>query len=164
MACLNWSEGFSVGIEMVDADHRQLLQLLNEADQLRWRLIKEGDVDISLVKDILDKLLEYTARHFAFEEALMKEFSYPDLEAHAQIHQNLIRSLLLLQKEFRKEGISILPKMIVFLSTWWSSHILSTDMEYSSYLELENKDIEVVDRIATQSYYQSLTGGNGQKN
>ena len=64
---IEWSNELSVGIEEIDAQHKVLVDLLNqthEAIQQRYTA--------QVTNDIIDQLGEYTRVHFAVEESLMR--------------------------------------------------------------------------------------------
>lgn len=82
---LEWREAFSVGVEAIDYEHRQLIDLLNGIID---KLEVGGDTE-----EILDYLGEVNARisgHFALEEQVMRERRYDEFEDHKQDHERLL--------------------------------------------------------------------------
>ncbi|MDA3901563.1 MAG: hemerythrin domain-containing protein, partial [Spirochaetes bacterium] len=75
MAFIDWSEDYSVGVEIFDKEHQSLVALINELHQG----LKAG-FGIKEMTYILDRLVEYTSKHFYHEEKAMHTYSYPDLE------------------------------------------------------------------------------------
>jgi len=85
---IEWSNEISVGIEEIDAQHRVLVDLLNEIHEA----IQQGRT-LEVTKGIVDRLDEYTRVHFAVEESLMRILHYPDYERHKEEHEKLIAQL-----------------------------------------------------------------------
>jgi hemerythrin len=126
---VEWSKDLSVGIEEIDAQHRVLVDLLNEMhDAIQER---RGS---AVVNDVLAKLAEYTRIHFAVEESLMRIFHYPDYEAHKAEHEELIASAKALQQKLLHEGRMVVGEDLQFLEHWLTGHILGTDKDLGAYL------------------------------
>jgi hemerythrin len=71
MKAFEWSHLFETGLTDVDAQHRQLVELLNElADQL------DGD-EPGRIDHLLGELAQYTVHHFQCEESLMDLLRLP---------------------------------------------------------------------------------------
>ena len=64
--CIAWKDYYSVGDESLDAQHKQLLGIINEL----YGAIEQG-ADRLAVRPILDRLLQYTLTHFKHEEEVM---------------------------------------------------------------------------------------------
>ena len=65
MPVIQWSNQYSVGIDLLDADHKVLISLINQIDEA----IRSSE-PVELVRRVLDALLDYTDYHFSREEAL----------------------------------------------------------------------------------------------
>jgi hemerythrin len=125
---VEWSKDLSVGIEEIDAQHRVLVDLLNEMhDAIQER---RGS---AVVNDVLAKLAEYTRIHFAVEESLMRIFHYPDYEAHKAEHEELIAEVADLQHKVASGKTAIGFELMHFLKGWLTKHILASDMQYSPF-------------------------------
>ncbi len=72
MALLHWRDNLSVGVDDVDADHKHLIDLLNE---LHYLVFAGGDR--TSVGKVLEKLVRYTEYHFDREEKLMRVARLP---------------------------------------------------------------------------------------
>ena len=66
MPLISWNDTLSVGIPTIDAQHRKLVDTLND---LHSAMLSGNARQIT--GSILAKLLEYTRQHFASEEAMM---------------------------------------------------------------------------------------------
>jgi hemerythrin-like metal-binding protein len=123
---LSWKESYSVGNEQIDAQHRQILDFINEmyaAIQL--------DSAQTVVRPLLDRLVDYTVRHFRYEEGLMQAYGYPDLARHAELHDKMRQRTIAL-----RDNANLLTgkDLLNFLREWWSCHIQDEDQRYAPYL------------------------------
>src|SRR6476661_9169262 len=80
-----WQARYSVGVPEIDAQHKKLIELINEL----FKAMRVGGGDHIMAK-LFDSLLKYTQQHFAFEENLMRKGRYSGLEAHIEEHRKLI--------------------------------------------------------------------------
>jgi len=127
---VEWKDEYSVGAELLDADHKKLLGLINNLQTAVH--YQTGD---EFEKEALDNVIDYTKYHFAREEQMMKEAGYKDFEAHKQEHQKMILKIDALVMEYNLQGHEVLKEITLFLKNWLVSHINGTDQAYSSLLK-----------------------------
>lgn len=85
---LRWSDRFLVGVERLDADHRAIVELINDACSA-WAARKQDDLQQSL-----QRLLDLAAAHFETEEQILRQVpSYTALKTHAGEHRNRLSRL-----------------------------------------------------------------------
>jgi len=135
---LAWSEGYSVGVGRIDADHVTLLALLN---QLHINLAEEKTEQA--LGPVLAALLNYADTHFRFEERLMERFGYPDLEAHSATHDAFRGKVETLLREAGGEE-DVARKLRAALNTWLFSHILGEDGRFGAWLRANECDVSEV--------------------
>ncbi len=126
----SWSPAFSVGNDVLDAQHRLLLQLCQAAGE---KLAATPQPNAHEIHVILNGLCLYARVHFATEEKLLREVGYPDIEAQQAEHDHYWTTLTH-HLEAACAGRPDLPALHAFLSEWWESHILVSDMRYKAYL------------------------------
>lgn len=130
MAFMEWTDEFSVGIPEIDADHQQLLKLLNDLHEAVET--KAGD---EVLEKVLDALLLYVSYHFAHEEGLFLRTKYPGYERHRQAHLALRNTVTEIHAEFQSGSREVLPQQVLeFLKTWLFQHIMVADRAFSEYL------------------------------
>lgn len=131
MPLIAWSSQLSVGIEMFDADHKKLVGMVNELFDAMQAGKGKGAVGA-----ILDRLIDYTAKHFAREEQQMKLHAYPELEAHRRLHQDLTAQVVKLQEKHRAGSATVVTlETLNFLKGWLTEHIQRTDKAYGPLLK-----------------------------
>lgn len=133
MPYIDWSDEYSVGIRVIDNDHRELFDLVN---QLHEGL--ESHAGSAIIGQTTDRLIRYVKEHFKREEGLMFEYGYPGLEEHRRKHNEFVWLVsairkIVLECPHRLDG----HKLLNFLSKWLTSHIMKTDREYLPYLHSE---------------------------
>jgi hemerythrin-like metal-binding protein len=121
-----WDKSWEIGIGEIDRQHEQLLNVINKlGDAMKAR--KTGDVLLG----VLDELDEYTRKHFAFEEALMKRYNYDGIEMHKPLHTKFITQVKDFKNQVGAGNITVGVKMYNFLGDWWREHIRGTDSKYA---------------------------------
>ncbi len=130
MAFMDWTDECSVGIPDIDADHQQLLTLLNDL----YEAPDAGAGDEVLGK-ALDAMLLYVSYHFAHEEGLFLRTKYPGYERHRQAHLALRNAMTEIHAEFQSGSREALPQQVLeFLKTWLYQHIMVADRAFAEYL------------------------------
>jgi hemerythrin-like metal-binding protein len=122
-----------VGISVIDEQHKQWLQTLNNFHAA----LQKGAAQM-FVSDTLQALFDYTQYHFSEEENLFRQYSYPQAKSHMAEHKEFIEKLNLLQEDFKKSNLLLSLKTMEALKDWLINHILGTDKEYSEYFKSIN--------------------------
>ena len=124
-----WSAKLETGIDDIDAQHRELVRLVNLLH--RGMRLQKGTDEVGAV---LNDLAEYTVNHFKFEEDLFETHEYPETNAHKKIHEDLVGQVTAFQSEFKTGKATVSMDLMDFLKDWLNNHILKTDMAYAPYI------------------------------
>lgn len=124
MAFIQWSKDLDIGINVIDTQHRRIVDYINELDVVN----KEGD--ITDINRVLDELVDYTVTHFAFEEDLQESAGYPFIKAHRRVHEVFTKRVLDFQNR-AKAGENIAPELLSMLKVWLINHIKGDDVDYA---------------------------------
>jgi len=121
----------SVGIDLIDEQHKELIQHLNNLDESI--ATRQGPTRIS---EMLEFLANYTHFHFDAEEKHMAGNDYPALEAHVAQHNEFKRTLANLRDEFSEDGATHLlaDSIDTLLSDWLVEHICGIDRKFGAFL------------------------------
>lgn len=129
MSLLNWSEDLSVNINGVDAQHKKLINLINELHDA----MKSGKGKDKMGL-ILNELVEYTKYHFSAEEFLMQQKNYPGFLQHKKEHDLFTQKVMEFYNKYTVGSLSLSLEVLQFLKDWIVNHIKGTDKQYSPYL------------------------------
>ena len=126
---IEWEDSLMVHIPLIDAQHQQLVKLINQLH----RSMKKGK-SRAIVGETLQGMIEYTTMHFKTEEELMESCEYPRFKEHQAIHEKLVEKVLDYQQRFQNNESFIAMDVMEFLKDWLINHIKGTDSEYAPHL------------------------------
>jgi len=124
-----WSEGYSVGINEIDNQHKKLIGLINKL----YRVYLDKNTDE--LSGIIDEIKDYTLYHFSTEEKYFRLNKYPAEKEHIALHEEFITEFNQLIIEFKKTPTVLILKITTFLQRWLTKHILKEDKKYLTYLK-----------------------------
>ena len=126
---LEWKESYSVGVDLIDEQHRHLFELANEIEAL---LNNEFVLDkYDAIVEIITELKNYTEQHFADEEAYMLEKKYAKFLSHKARHLDFIEKVAAVDlSRIDNAQNEYLRDILRFVGVWLVEHILEEDMLY----------------------------------
>ena len=120
-----WNNNFETGIEIIDEQHKKLLDLVNT---LAKHFVHQSD--LLTLDAIFDELASYAIYHFETEEAIWHQY-FPDDEleiGHHETHQKFIVDVLELKNEQDQVNQEqVIENVLSFLTQWLAFHILDSD-------------------------------------
>lgn len=123
---LEWREQLSVGNEVIDADHKRLIGLINDAEAgLKGR-------NWDLLSATLEELTEYAHSHFIREEKIAQAAGYAGCSRLNQEHERLRKQLRRARNEL--EGMrgewseATIKHFVHFLREWLLQHVIQEDL------------------------------------
>jgi len=129
MPLIKWTFALEVKVRALDADHQNLVRLLNE-----FYDAAQGGHGAAVLNDTLDRLVEYTNAHFAREEALLEKHDYPELADHRIAHQRLREQVQTYRASLDGATPPSDAEVAMFLKNWLTRHIMTQDQAYSVFL------------------------------
>ena len=126
MSILSWNSHFETGIDLVDAQHRYLVDLVNQVAPL---LAKAGEAAPADLEALFGHLLDYATEHFAVEETLMQQehVDARHVERHLESHRHFSETV-------RQMAAAVLQgqdvsgrNLLAFVTNWLVFHILGQD-------------------------------------
>ena len=121
-----FTEEYHTGIEIVDAEHRELFRLSDKVYQMSKLGVSEYDVDE--IMSIIGELKAYTEEHFADEEEYMESIHYEGLEAQKRAHRSFIEEIAGINPEdIKNNPQEYFQTLTEFLIGWLINHILHVD-------------------------------------
>lgn len=119
-----WTEQLSVGNEILDSDHKKLVDFANNLDHASKAR------DYSAVLEALNQFNACLKQHFLNEELIAHALGIP-FDAHHENHQNMLTEIKLSRHEVEKRSeaaIHVMEHYTQFLKDWLTKHIGEKDM------------------------------------
>ncbi len=135
MEFAQWSPEYETGFPLIDQQHQQMFELVN---QLQEAIVRETHP--VTIKQLLQELLQDTMEHFTLEENLMREHDYPSYQEHKQIHDRLTRKIrkVLHAIETNEDTQVVNTELSHFLHQWLVHHIQGQDQKMIQFFRSKN--------------------------
>jgi hemerythrin-like metal-binding protein len=124
-----WNDAVLGGRARMDAEHQVELALLDALHDAVSR-----DLGPNRVTEVLEQLLEHTNVHFMSEQLLMRLTAYPQYEAHAEEHEELIVKARMLQSHVTAGEVKPTLALIDSMRSWLVQHMDGKDRALAAYL------------------------------
>ena len=134
MAFFEWTDELSVGNELIDSQHKRLIDAINDFCDS----INKGN-DKAVIQKAVDNLTYYVKTHFSDEEKLMGEYGYPQFELHRRMHERLMQSVHRYAEKLQAGQKILNLDMAIFLKGWLENHIAETDKKIGIFLASSQK-------------------------
>ena len=129
MPLMTWTQELSVGVKVLDDDHKKLVGMLNQLNEGM-----QANRGRATLGKIFDELVDYTKTHFTREEEFLVESGYADADAHKKQHADLTMRVMDLQARYNKGELTLTREVLNFLRDWLTYHIKGHDQKYGSHL------------------------------
>nr|WP_300680751.1 hemerythrin family protein [uncultured Acetatifactor sp.] len=126
MQQIQWQNRFSIGVEMIDQAHHRLFSIVQKIMDL---YVERHENKFACVEGI-KYFKAYALKHFAEEEAYMREIGYPGYLAHKKHHDRMKYETLpelerlLYESDFSTEMVQ---RFIGVCTGWLTGHIIIED-------------------------------------
>lgn len=133
MPAIVWKDEYSVGVKVIDDQHKELFKRVNKL----FDDVSKGNV--TTVLETLDFLNSYVTYHFSAEEQLMAKANYPEIESHKNEHEWFKSEILSIREQVHKNGlgVSLTLKLNKLLVSWLINHVTKTDVKFAPYVKEE---------------------------
>jgi hemerythrin-like metal-binding protein len=132
---IQWGDHYSVDHPEIDAQHKAILELGTRVYE-NWR----AGASVNVLRAAVDKLARLLEAHFAYEERLLAEIGYKELEQHAAEHRSMLKEIREMQDYFQtlhdekgEAGGSVLApgwSVVQFVLGFSVGHVSTSDMSY----------------------------------
>ncbi|MHB8907420.1 MAG: bacteriohemerythrin [Syntrophales bacterium] len=124
---LVWGPEYTVHVEELDVQHRNLFRITNNV----LALYEDGSGELyPLLKD----LVEYLCTHIRSENAVMIKCNYPDYAEQDSQHADFIDKMQSFLKSYKEDDKDLTFQMLSYLHGWIYSHTTTMDLKYGQYL------------------------------
>ena len=126
---LAWEQQYETGVEILDQQHRNLLDLYN-------RLVKavQALMPVPRQVEIFQALKEATLTNFLLEDSLMLRSAYPLRKPHQESHIRLIAQVQEVAARVQVGKLSFTAPVLDFLEGWVVHHMQEEDVPLGRYL------------------------------
>jgi hemerythrin len=139
MAKIEWDDGLSVGVDLIDEQHKMLIKRMSDLHEAVTTSMAAGGV-----AQTLDFLVDYTHFHFSTEERHMEKYDYPKMPEHLAAHKEFKTTLANLAEDFKEEGATqqLADAVDTFLFKWFVKHVQQIDQELGRFVNEEGIEME----------------------
>jgi hemerythrin len=132
MADIVWTPDLAVGVPLIDAQHKALIEHLNALAAAIAR--RQGETQIM---GTLSFLVDYTHFHFGTEVRQMTAMGYPGLADHQARHEEFKALLTTLHEDLAEEGVTkaLADSIQTLLLNWLRQHILTVDRQLGAFVQ-----------------------------
>lgn len=129
MSVLQWSQELSVRVPSLDAQHQTMIALVNELHDA-----VTGGRPRLFIDAAIEKVIEYTREHFAYEESCLLRTCYQRFERHQCEHGELAAKVDTLQWRHRAGDETAAAELVEVLTQWVERHLQGSDRSYADHL------------------------------
>lgn len=119
-----WDPSLSVGLDVIDNQHRRIVEYINELNSAMHNHEREK------VGEIIEQMVDYTLTHFTFEEELMAKAGYKLLPEHLAVHRAFTKQVQVYKQRFAA-GEDVTRDLLSALRIWLTNHIKRDDKDYA---------------------------------
>jgi hemerythrin len=131
---VQWDASYSVGNEVLDRQHQKLLSLCNDMAEC---IAADRQEALFRFHEILYQLTQYAREHFKTEENLLEKCGFSGLAAQFAEHGAYEEKMADWAFSATMDSIDM-TEVQRYLAAWWRDHILLTDMQYKSLMEIKH--------------------------
>jgi hemerythrin len=124
---VTWSPTYSVGIKIIDDQHKRLFNMVNEIYNYRT---KDKEEEQAYFQAIIRQTVNFVKIHFATEEQIMRAAKLKGYHEHKKAHNSFILSLVEFIRDLESGKKVTILSFLVFIKDWLLSHIAITDKQY----------------------------------
>jgi hemerythrin len=126
MALIEWKDSYSVGVKLIDEQHKKLFSHLNDL----YSAVEQVKDNENLSK-VLNDLSDYVILHFSIEEKYFEEFRYEGMEEHKAQHKQYTDKIESFREGFAKNQSFLSFDLLSFLEDWILNHVTIEDKKYT---------------------------------
>lgn len=123
---IKWKDEYSIGVDRIDDEHKQLVKIANKAYEVLNNDLYTDKYD--KIVEILKELEDYTVFHFNDEEDYMQQVGYKKFFSHKIEHDEFIQKIKnvdLNKMDYNQD--KYLLEIVNFIVDWLVKHILEKD-------------------------------------
>ncbi len=128
-----WSNSFVTGLEIIDDQHHQLVDLINKFGSA----LTENNANFVDIAVMFKELVRYLDYHFKAEEQLMAEVGVDQrhVEQHMRSHRSFLEDAGVITADVTRDKSEVPGRLLDYVTHWLANHILSEDQSMVRQIE-----------------------------
>jgi len=126
-----WSGTFACGIKLIDEQHKELVNMINE---MFMHVTGSEKEERAYFNKIIHKAVNYIKIHFATEEKILAVTKFPGYREHKLVHDSFTLNIIETINELTSGKHMSLYSFTKYLKEWVFSHIAVMDKNYFQYI------------------------------
>jgi hemerythrin len=126
MTLIEWKDSYSVGVKIIDEQHKKLFSLINDL----YSAMKAGK-EKEILSKVLDDLARYVDVHFYTEEKYFADFGYEKKNEQIAQHKMYAEKIRSFQEGLQKNQDFLSFAVTDFLEDWILNHVTGEDKKYT---------------------------------
>ena len=152
MGLIEWSDALALGVDAMDATHREFV------DQLNALHAAPDDGFVAL----LDRFIDHTVDHFEQERGWMAAIEFPPTQCHLREHEGVLE----IMRDVRRmvvDGKPALGKVLTReLAPWFANHAATMDATLAFFLRCHAGGLDPMQELARRQQGLCADGACGQ--
>ncbi len=124
---MHWRDEYSLGILEIDNQHKTLIGFFDAIEEA----IRQGKTWSTIYFHIAE-LRDFARFHFTCEEALMRLFTFPDINLHTAEHTHFLKFLSEMENNSLRKSVE--KDLVKLLRSWLTKHIVGSDRDFSHHV------------------------------
>ncbi len=125
---IEWSDENNCNVEIIDKQHRQLIDFANElfqhlGDSYNWK-----------IESLMKRLTEHLRLHFDTEEELMKSHKYENYISHKLEHDRYYKKVLDYEVSLKDGNEVVSLEFLNSIKNWFINHLDFNDKKLGRFL------------------------------
>jgi hemerythrin len=125
---VTWSATYSVGIKLIDDQHKELFNLVN--DMYNHVNNDDEEAERAYFQGVIKQVADYVKKHFATEETIMKRTKFQGYAGHKKAHDSFILNVVDIIEKFNEGKRVPLISLTHFIKDWILTHIAIMDKQH----------------------------------
>ncbi|MDR2551699.1 MAG: bacteriohemerythrin [Treponema sp.] len=126
-----WKNSYSVGIPLIDSQHKELISLTNK---LYRSCMKSKEYSKEVFLGVIRGAVDYVGYHFSTEEKIMERVRYPAYGVHKKEHADFVREVLKAVDQLSRDNDYNPLNFVHYLKDWILTHIAVSDTAMGKHL------------------------------
>lgn len=127
---LEWNNKWSSGDNVIDQQHRELLEIANNLMTLSFSGAPNEKIKLQL-----DLMMKTILKHFKDEEQIQENIGYPGAARHAEIHEALVRKALKIKEDYQHGLVNPSAFFSFLLDDVLVAHMVEEDSKFFPYIK-----------------------------